>query len=193
MKREKVTLTVSGIYADTRQDGRHIVELSAEGYDETLQVSLPEAEAEAVRSGMTGERSLRPQTHDLFTALFEVMGIRIMRVLLYRWHEGEPYFYIYIKSGGMLLRTEIRPSDALAMALRSQVTICIYQDVLENAFDGKDTPALATQAVDEEDNVQPLDNGYLEHLRQSLAKAIEQEDYERAAKLRDTINKIQNP
>ena len=106
-------------------------------------------------------------------------------MLIYKVEEGVFYAYLYLRSGEMILRIDSRTSDAIALALRMGVSIFIYEDVLDAACIQPNFDELPQEKIEENAKKKSLHS-----LKEALQKAIETEDYEQAAHLRDQINQL---
>lgn len=117
-----------------------------------------------------------------------------MRALIYRVDNGVFYSYIYLKADDAIIRMDARTSDAVAMALRMKAPIFIYEEILE-------AEQLKTGKENETGSVAPmakalphmmmkfLHGDTMEMLQKALQEAIANENYERAAHIRDEIIK----
>ncbi len=74
----------------------------------------------------------RPLTHNLFASVLEVLGVKLMRILIYKVDNGVFYSYLYMKAEETILRIDARTSDAVALALRMNAPIFVYEEILEN-------------------------------------------------------------
>ena len=97
--------------------------------------------------------------------------------------EGVFYSYIYLKRDDEIIRIDSRTSDAIALAVRSDCPIYIYESILEKERLHLDVSETSTT---EEEISEPADK---ESLEQALEQAIKEENYELAARLRDEINR----
>ena len=73
----------------------------------------------------------RPLTHNLFASVLEVLGVKLMRILIYKVDNGVFYSYLYMKAEETILRIDARTSDAVALALRMNAPIFVYEEILE--------------------------------------------------------------
>ena len=183
MNRKKIELQVSSLTNSRAQAGAYALILTEADGERTLPVIIGTSEAQAIALELRGVNPPRPLTHALFASVLEALGARLMRVLIYKAERGIFYAYLYISSDDIILRVDSRTSDAVALALRMKAPIYIYEDVLNPAClnaDGSYPCAEAGNDEPEEDS--------LEALEAALQRAIDREDYEQAAQLRDQIN-----
>ena len=73
----------------------------------------------------------RPMTHNLFASVLEVLGVKLMRILIYKVDNGVFYSYLYMKAEETILRIDARTSDAVALALRMNAPIFVFEEILE--------------------------------------------------------------
>lgn len=151
-----------------------------------MPIIIGATEAQAIVMELRGITPPRPLTHVLFASVLEALRVRLLRVLIYRVENGVFYAYLYLRSEETILRVDSRTSDAIVLALRMGAPIFIYEDILEDEHIPINT------GDDDEKNVF-FQESYnrrpsLNTLKKALQKAIDKEDYERAAILRDQIN-----
>ena len=151
----------------------------------------------------------RPLTHDLFKAFAEHVHVAIIEVVISDLKEGVFYSRIVCSDGATTFEIDARPSDAIAIGLRFGVPIFTVESVLseagiilsdldENAEEedddqdrdeddeDEDAPNPAPRATEARE---PSGQVSLDELTKMLAQALEKEDYEKAAKIRDELNK----
>ena len=121
-----------------------------------------------------------------------VMGASLLRVLIYKAKEGIFYSYIYLKKDDEITRIDARTSDAIALAVRADCPILIYNSLLEREclhLSDEESPRSEDSGNDEEEQENPVPSNVTSiSLEEELEKAIKTENYELAAKIRDQIN-----
>lgn len=110
-------------------------------------------------------------------------------MLIYKVDNGVFYSYLYMKTEETILRIDARTSDAVALALRMDAPIFIYDDILEAECLKTEHSITPTQQTDDAATQKKT----LKQLKEALQNAIDAEDYERAAQLRDIINQHKKP
>ena len=90
-------------------------------------------EANAIALKVESVETPRPMTHDLLRSVIEEMGGRVERVVVCELRENTFYATLEVRSAQGLLRLDSRPSDAIALALRSGARIFVADDVIRNA------------------------------------------------------------
>ena len=145
-----------------------------------LPIIIGALEAQSIKLAMMNVDIPRPLTHDLMISLFQKLNVQMEKVLIYKVKEGVFYSYIYFYQDGNVFKLDSRTSDAIALALRLKVPIYTYRSILENDSISEDDNGKLTV------NINTID---LPALKKALKKAIETENYELAATLRDEIKR----
>jgi uncharacterized protein len=117
---------------------RHVVILKDTGRDRYLPIWIGPWEASAIAMKLQGLTPERPLTHDLFASTLEDLGVRIDRVVISTLAEETFHARLFLEQEGRTLEVDSRPSDALALAVRSGVRIFAAEAVLEQAGLGAD-------------------------------------------------------
>ena len=152
-----------------------------------------QCEAQSMMIEMRGIVPPRPLTHTLFASVLKVLGATLLRVLIYKVDNGVFYSYLYMKTEETILRIDARTSDAVALALRMDAPIFIYDDILEAECLKTEHSITPTQQTDDAAADAATQKKTLKQLKEALQNAIDAEDYERAAQLRDIINQHKKP
>lgn len=147
-------------------------------------------EAQAITIEMEGIKPSRPLTHDLFVNMLNGLSIKIDSITLTKFVDGIFYAIITVIVKNKYTDIDSRPSDAVAIALRSKVPIKIDSNLLE------------TLSIHETQiNIEPSDQHKInetkttlnyDDLNKLMAEALINENYELAAKLRDDISRLKN-
>ena len=152
------------------------------------------AEAESIAVGIEKHKNGRPHTHDLFLRFAHEFGIEIMEVVINRFRDGVYYAMLVCKQGDDLTMVDARPSDAIAIAVRRGCEIYAYESVMEEA--GIIMEDMEKQDDEPEADLINIGAGEtsldlldLEALEELLQEAIDNEDYQKAAEIRDEINR----
>ena len=128
----------------------------------------------------------RPLTHDLIGNIIKGIGSKLKTVKITTLKEGVFFASLEISGDGIGERSiDSRPSDALAVALRLQAPILVEEDVMSEASMLSDISSEEEEALDSADWAPSLNS-----LEKRLQEAIDGEEYERAAKIRDQIKEI---
>lgn len=189
MSKKKVELQVLNISNSQAQAGAYALVLGEVDGKRQLPVIIGASEAQAMVIELKGIVPPRPLTYNLFASVLEVLGVQLMHVLIYKVENGVFYSYLYMKEDETILRIDARTSDAVALALRMSAPIFIYEEILE-------TEQLKTEKSTDNDHKNEQEDlskdNALDILKAALQKAVEEEDYEHAALLRDQINQHKN-
>ena len=87
-------------------------------------------EANAIASEMQGKKYPRPLTHDLLRSVIETLGYKVTRIAVTRLEEGTFYAELLLEGPGGVMTIDARPSDALALAMRTGAEILVDDQVL---------------------------------------------------------------
>jgi len=152
-------------------------------------------EAQSIALAIEEVKMPRPMTHDLFVNVMQKFSARINSVSVSDLVEGTFYAQIEIGlSDNKTLTIDARPSDAIALAIRMKAPIQVNEDVMLEAGQYLNAKQhKESKVVNEKDDslpeIQNLDR--LFELQNNLQHAVEEENYELAAQLRDQINRLQ--
>ena len=118
---------------------RHVVILKETERDRYLPIWIGPWEASAIAMKLQGLTAERPLTHDLFATTLDELGARIDRVVISTLAEETYHARLYLEVDGRSFEIDSRPSDALALAVRSGVRIFAAEAVLDQAGLGGDS------------------------------------------------------
>jgi len=189
---DRVNLSVLGLSTSHSQMGAYALILQEEDGNARIPIIIGATEAQAIAIALEGLKPPRPLTHDLFLDLSNAYGIHLLEVEINKIEEGIFYSQLVFKSKTEKVYMDARTSDAVALAIRFNAPIYATKQVLEKAGivmdDGKkeDTNPI-------EQSKKPTKEALLKNLKDQLQKAIEQENYEEAARLKSEISALENP
>ena len=162
--------------------------------ERVLQIFIGAAEAQAIAIHLNGVSIPRPLTHDLLKNILEYLECRVKRVEVCDLREGTFFAKLVIERAGVELEIDSRPSDAIAVALRCAAPVFVAEKVMDEAgrILEKQDPANAPADAKKEDK--PGGKGALPvaKLQQDLDKAVGEERYEDAARIRDEIKRLES-
>ena len=201
-----VKLTIKGISYSQTQNGAYALILNEVDGERKLPIVIGAFEAQSIAIALEKEiKPPRPLTHDLFKNFADRFDIVVKQVIIHKLVDGVFYSSIICERDNIEEIIDARTSDAIALALRFNAPIFTYKNILDKAGiylsinpsettnENPDNDNILTPTdTYEEDVVVPADNysGYsLKELYQKLDEAVQNEDYERAAKIRDEISK----
>jgi len=158
----------------------------------TLPISIGQLEAQSIAIALNKLPFPRPLTHDLFKTILSDLDCILVSVVISDLTDETFYARMNLECKGLPFKADARPSDAIAMALRFDAQIYVEEKVMDAAGvimpeDNVETEAVESEQVEPEQTLTPL-----ESLQKQLKKAIAEERYEDAAKIRDEINKMIN-
>lgn len=201
-----VRLNIKGISYSQTQSGAYALILSEVDGERKLPIVIGAFEAQSIAIALEKDiRPPRPLTHDLFKNFSDRFNIVVKQVIIHKLVDGVFYASLICESNGQEEIIDARTSDAIALALRFSAPIFTYKNILEKAgiilkinpeedSEKTDEPLIFEEApketseknIDEQNNYKNLSLAELEDL---LKKAVSDENYEIAAKIRDEISK----
>ncbi len=203
-----VRLKIKGISYSQTQNGAYALILNEVEGDRKLPIVIGAFEAQSIAIALEKEiKPPRPLTHDLFKNFCDRFGIIVKQVIIHKLVDGVFYSSIISERDGTEEIVDARTSDAIALALRFNAPIFTYKTILDKAgiflkFSSKDKDddsddSIVVDEILQEGETVEIDSGAgdayremtLEELHKELEKAVANEDYEKAAKLRDEISK----
>jgi len=191
---EKIALKVVGLSYSQTQTGAYALILKEESGNRRLPIIIGGAEAQAIAIPLENMTPSRPLTHDLFKSFFESFDIQLEEVLIYNLVEGIFFAKLICKQGEKSLEIDARSSDAVAIALRCDKPIYTHEFIMSSAGividpeEEEKEEQVSVESVPSDEPKPPGDS--IEELEAELEKALKKEDYERASKLRDEINRL---
>ncbi len=203
---KKIPLEILGLSSSQSQSGSFALILGEKHGNRRLPIIIGMFEAQSIAIQIEKISPNRPLTHDLFKAFAEHVHVTIIEVVISDLKEGVFYSRIVCSDGATTFDIDARPSDAIAIGLRFGVPIYTVESVLSEAgiilsdLDeaGEDEDDDDTDEDDDDDSSpaprpseprEPSGQVSLDELTKMLAQAVEKEDYEKAAKIRDELDK----
>jgi bifunctional DNase/RNase len=185
----RIRLNVLGITFSQVQAGAYALVLAEEEGSRRVPIIIGTPEAQSIAIYLEGLHPPRPLTHDLFIAFSQKLNVELQEVDIYKFEDGVFYSELVFKQGENIIRLDSRTSDAIALAIRTNAPIYTTEAImreagiiLEEGFQEPETPLTKTTEPDFESmNLSDLEN--------VLNEAIRNEDYEKASRIRDEINK----
>ncbi len=193
---KKIKLSVLGISYSQTQSGAYALVLAEEDGERRLPIIIGGFEAQAIVIKLENLNPPRPLTHDLFKSFADLVNIGLKEVFIHKLDEGVFYSQLLCENSGEELIIDSRTSDAVALALRFECPIYIDEAIMDKAgiviegseFEGN----IMTDPESSESEERPRSNYDkipMIELQKQLDEAIKKEDYERAAAIRDEIEK----
>ncbi|MFY0712522.1 bifunctional nuclease family protein [Seonamhaeicola sp. NFXS20] len=205
-----VRLNIKGISYSQTQNGAYALILNEVEGDRKLPIVIGAFEAQSIAIALEKEiRPPRPLTHDLFKNFADRFDIVVKQVIIHKLVDGVFYSSLICERDKIEEIIDARTSDAIALALRFDAPIFTYKNILDKAGiylkvnpakDEEDEPKEDSILVDdllanEMEPSAPQRENYqgktIQELQNMLDEAVANEDYEKAAHIRDEISKRQ--
>ncbi|MFO7673987.1 MAG: bifunctional nuclease family protein [Lutibacter sp.] len=194
-----VRLNIKGISYSQTQSGAYALVLSEVDGSRTLPIVIGAFEAQSIAIALEKEiKPPRPLTHDLFKSFADRFHIVIKQVIIHKLVDGVFYSSLICERDKIEEIIDTRTSDAIALATRFNAPIYTYENILDKAgiylkakdelSDEKETLSIE-KLIEEPEKSSSYSKDSLEELNEKLNKAVQNEDYELAAKIRDEITK----
>lgn len=188
----KVLMEILGLSTSPSSGGAYALILSEAEGNQRLPIIIGSFEAQAIALELENIKPPRPMTHDLLKNFVLSFDTEIKQVFINDLSEGTFYAQIIYERDNQLIELDARPSDAIALAVRFNAPIYVNQEVLDEAgiTTEPEHQTLEEALKGEETSPGQKELSQLEKLEAELKTAIETENYEKAAKIRDRISKL---
>lgn len=160
-----------------------------------INISLGEKEADGIAMFLDSITPPRPMMYDILIGVMDRFALNVEQVVLSKFIDGYFFAYVVISNGEKTEQIDIRPSDAINLALRTNCPIYANEEILEQVGFDYCTVLDSEQAEEDvplETNLEELAAFGVNMLEDLLKDAIEKEDYITASLLRDKIKKLSN-
>lgn len=202
-----VKLTIKGISYSQTQNGAYALILNEVDGERKLPIVIGAFEAQSIAIALEKEiKPPRPLTHDLFKSFADRFDIVVKQVIIHKLVDGVFYSSIICERDKIEEIIDARTSDAIALALRFQAPIFTYKNILDkagiylntNPLDEKienveNDDVLSTPETFGQENETSKGESFsqftVKELYEKLDEAVQNEDYEKAARIRDEISK----
>jgi uncharacterized protein len=191
---DKIKLEILDLSPSQLQAGSFTLILTESNGDRRLPIIIGMFEAQAIAIEMEKITPTRPLTHDLFKSFSKSFDFSVEEIHISDISEGVFYSKIICTDGIRQKNIDARPSDAIAIALRFNASIYTTENVLNEAgisaddLGGQETKKNASKSIKVKSS-SDLMSLNTEELSKMLDEAIKNEEYEKAAKIRDEIDK----
>ncbi len=184
---KKVRLDIMALSHSVTQSHNYAVVLGEENGKRRLPIVIGGFEAQAIAVALENMTPNRPLTHDLFKNTMDAFDIELKEVLINNLLDGIFYAQLICMQGSNVMQIDARTSDAIAMAVRYSCPIYTFEFIMESAG----------VILDEEEKlpktpIRPkttsIEDMNLSSLEKLLEEALQKEDYEKAAQIRDIIS-----
>jgi len=200
---KKVKLDIVGLSYSQTQSGAYALVLGEVNGRRRLPIIIGAFEAQAIAIEIEKMTPTRPLTHDLFKSFAQAYQVEITEIIIYNLVDGVFFAKLMCTDGKTTQEIDARTSDAIALAVRFNAAIYTYEFILSSAgivIEGNDflflenMDSIAKEHSSEDvptsiPNAGSYHSLSLEELQQKLEEALAEEAYEKAARIRDEINK----
>src|SRR6185436_4332053 len=192
---KKIKLEIIGLSYSQTQSGAYALVLGEEKGKRRLPIIIGAFEAQAIAIELENMTPTRPLTHDLFKSLANSFDIEVEEVIIFNLLEGVFYAKIVCNNGEKKQEIDARTSDAIAIAVRFGCPIYTYEFILSSAGIVLEENA-PIEGIEEKVEKKPVSGALSEselsststdELKELLKKAIDEEAYERASRIRDEL------
>ncbi|MCF8300083.1 MAG: DUF151 domain-containing protein [Haliscomenobacter sp.] len=195
---KKIELRIVALSHSVSQSNNYAVVLGEMIGLRRIPIVIGSFEAQAIAVAMEKMTPNRPLTHDLFKQTLEAFKVEIKEIIINNLLDGIFYARLICEREGEIIELDSRTSDAIALAVRFQCPIFTYEFIIDTAgveLDESTQTEIEEESDDEmdekpgNDKQSSLSTYSLESLQNMLLQVLEEENYEKAATIRDEIDK----
>ena len=188
---KKIRLNVIGLQYSQTQTGAYALLLTEANGRRRLPIIIGGPEAQSMALELEKMTPSRPLTHDIFKTFAENFNIQLVEVVIYNLSEGVFFSKILFSDQEKEVEIDSRTSDAVALALRFGSPIFTYENILSSAGILIDPDSSDFGLMDEETDEDLEGNEFSkiadDELEKMLQEALEEEEYEKASRIRDEL------
>lgn len=196
MEDARIPLEILGLSSSHSSTHSYALILGEKNGKRKLPIIIGAFEAQAIAIEVEGIKPNRPMTHDLFRSFAIEFNITVTEVVITDLKEGIFYAHIICQSNNTVRKIDARPSDAIAIAVRFNAPIYTNERVLQeggvilkdNMYSSPEENPVSQEKPQTELSIAEK----LEKLKQQMQEALQNEDYELAARLRDEIKRLES-
>jgi len=195
---KKIKLDIVGLSYSQTQSGAYALVLGEISGRRRLPIIIGAFEAQAIAIEIEKMTPSRPLTHDLFKSFAQAYHISVQEIIIYNLVDGIFYAKLICSDGKKSVEIDARTSDAIAVAVRFDCPIYTYEFILSTAgivIEGNDFVYLENINETQEEKVASggptggFNSLSVDELKTRLQEALAEESYEKAAKIRDELNR----
>jgi len=194
---KKIKLDIVGLSYSQTQSGAYALVLGEISGRRRLPIIIGSFEAQAIAIEIEKMTPSRPLTHDLFKSFAQSYHITVQEIIIYNLVDGIFYSKLICSDGKKVVEIDARTSDAIAVAVRFDCPIYTYEFILSTAgivIEGNDFVYLENINETPEEKASGSPTGgfnslSVDELKTRLQEALAEESYEKAAKIRDELNR----
>ncbi len=192
----KLQVDILGLSTSPHTNGAYALILYEIEGKRKLPIIIGGFEAQAIALKLENIKPPRPFTHDLFKNISDAFSLHVNEIIIDELHNETFYAKVVCELGGEVHEIDARPSDAIAIAVRFNAPVFVTEDIMDEAGIREEQK----EEGDEEEAVSPPEleaaaepkspAAKLEELQLRLEEAVNRENYEEAARLRDEISRL---
>jgi uncharacterized protein len=189
---KKIKLEILGLSSSQSQNSSFALVLGEEGGNRRLPIIIGMFEAQAIAIEIEKIVPNRPMTHDLFKSFAESFDFVVEEIVIYGMKEGVFYAHIICSNDVSNFEIDARPSDAIAIGLRFGASIYTSESIMSEAgiiVSNEDDMDMEEIPAPKKTWAEQLKDTPSDKLQSMLDETLGQEDYEKAAKIRDELNR----
>ena len=198
MDTDRIALKDLGISYSHTQSGAYALVLAQVGGPIRIPVVIGASEAQSIAMKIEGITPPRPMTHDLMANFCRAFGMGLKEVFIYKFEDGIFYSEMTFSDSEREVSLDARTSDAIALAMRMGAPIFTTRAIMEETGFVMEVEGREDQAQNEDDGsddsiqamrVPDLERYSIEELEKTLARLIEREEYEEAARVSEILKR----
>ncbi|MGC8773831.1 MAG: bifunctional nuclease domain-containing protein [Chlorobaculum sp.] len=193
----KLQVDILGLSTSPHTNGAYALILYEVEGKRKLPIIIGGFEAQAIALKLENIKPPRPFTHDLFKQVADAFDLHVNEVFIDELHNETFYAKVICEMGGVVHEIDARPSDAIAIAVRFSAPIFVSEEIMNEAGiveerqKEDEEPASVEELVEPESEEEPAKGESVEaELSSKLEDAINLEDYEEAARIRDELSRL---
>ncbi len=186
---QKIRLEIVALSHSVTQSHNYAVILGEESGKRRLPIVIGGFEAQSIAVALENMTPNRPLTHDLFKSALDSFDIDVKEVVINNLLDGIFYAQLICSQNGKSLAIDARTSDAISMAVRFGCPIFTYDFIMDSAGVILDNESTSETSPGQPKKNKSLEDLNINSLEKMLEDALQKEDYEKAAEIRDVITK----
>jgi len=193
----KLQVDILGLSTSPHTNGAYALILYEVEGKRKLPIIIGGFEAQAIALKLENIKPPRPFTHDLFKHVADAYDLHVNEVFIDELHNETFYAKVICEMGGVVHEIDARPSDAIAIAVRFNAPIYVSEEIMNEAGIVEEQPkegeeAAVSEELPEKSVEEELQSSVSPEadLQKKLEEAIDREDYEEAARIRDDLSRL---
>ena len=192
----KLQVDILGLSTSPHTNGAYALILYELEGKRKLPIIIGGFEAQAIALKLENIKPPRPFTHDLFKNIADVFHLHVNEIIIDELHNETFFAKVVCEVNGEVHEIDARPSDAIAIAVRFNAPLFVTEEIMDEAGIKEEQKEEGEEdALVQAEEVPlgiPSPNVRLEELQAALNDAINNENYEEAARLRDEITRLKS-